>query len=105
VRGTSADTPDTPVIKAVKKLRQAFPDLLVMCDVCLCAYTDHGHCGMHRLIHLLRPLPFHDSPMSFTIFLFNFYADCMFHIFSRHTLFFISIILFMSSSFFTSSYW
>jgi porphobilinogen synthase len=32
---------------AVKALKQAFgPDLIVMTDVCLCAYTDHGHCGV-----------------------------------------------------------
>ena len=43
--GSSADSPDTPIIQAVKKIRSAYPDLLVACDVCLCAYTDHGHCG------------------------------------------------------------
>ena len=32
---------------AVKALKQAFgQDLIVMTDVCLCAYTDHGHCGV-----------------------------------------------------------
>jgi porphobilinogen synthase len=45
-RGSRADAPDTPVIRAAQKLRAAFPDLLVACDVCLCAYTDHGHCGL-----------------------------------------------------------
>lgn len=45
-RGSSADAANTPVIVAVKLLRQAFPDLLVACDVCLCAYTTHGHCGI-----------------------------------------------------------
>ena len=30
---------------AIKRLREAFPQLLVCCDVCLCPYTDHGHCG------------------------------------------------------------
>lgn len=44
--GISADTPDTPVILAVELLREVFPDLIVACDVCLCAYTDHGHCGI-----------------------------------------------------------
>ncbi|XP_071543378.1 delta-aminolevulinic acid dehydratase [Panulirus ornatus] len=44
--GSSADAPNTPVILAVKLLREAFPDLLVACDVCLCAYTSHGHCGI-----------------------------------------------------------
>jgi len=44
--GTPADVPDNPAILAVKKLREVFPDLLVACDVCLCPYTDHGHCGI-----------------------------------------------------------
>jgi hypothetical protein len=35
-------------VLAVRKLRALFPDLLVACDVCLCAYTSHGHCGVLR---------------------------------------------------------
>jgi porphobilinogen synthase len=34
------------VQKAVKALKDALPDLLVITDVCLCEYTDHGHCGV-----------------------------------------------------------
>jgi len=45
-RGSSADSADTPVILAVEKLRKEFARLVVACDVCLCAYTDHGHCGL-----------------------------------------------------------
>ena len=37
---------DNPAILAVKKLRSTFPELLVACDVCLCPYTSHGHCGI-----------------------------------------------------------
>ena len=33
---------------AVRALKQAEPDLLVLTDVCLCEYTDHGHCGVLR---------------------------------------------------------
>ncbi|GLB37559.1 putative tetrapyrrole biosynthesis porphobilinogen synthase [Lyophyllum shimeji] len=44
-RGTLADDPTGPVISAVKLLRALFPDLYIACDVCLCEYTDHGHCG------------------------------------------------------------
>ncbi|KAL7010146.1 Aminolevulinate dehydratase [Cystobasidiomycetes sp. EMM_F5] len=44
--GTLADDPDGPVILAIKLLRKEFPDLVVACDVCLCEYTDHGHCGL-----------------------------------------------------------
>lgn len=31
---------------AVRQIKKNFPDLLVMTDVCLCAYTSHGHCGL-----------------------------------------------------------
>ncbi|RDB25233.1 Delta-aminolevulinic acid dehydratase [Hypsizygus marmoreus] len=44
-RGTPADDPSGPVISAIKKLRSLFPSLYIACDVCLCEYTDHGHCG------------------------------------------------------------
>jgi porphobilinogen synthase len=33
------------VQRAVPALKRAFPGLVVMTDVCLCAYTEHGHCG------------------------------------------------------------
>lgn len=42
----SADSADNPVIRALPQLRKWFPDLLLACDVCLCPYTDHGHCGV-----------------------------------------------------------
>lgn len=48
-RGSGADTDDTPAILAVEKIRSLFPELLVACDVCLCPYTSHGHCGQHHL--------------------------------------------------------
>jgi len=37
---------DGPVVESVKLLRKTFPDLVIACDVCLCAYTSHGHCGI-----------------------------------------------------------
>ncbi|KAJ3410942.1 glycerol ethanol, ferric requiring protein [Chytridiales sp. JEL 0842] len=45
-KGTCADDPEGPVILAVKLIRKEFPDLVVACDVCLCEFTDHGHCGI-----------------------------------------------------------
>lgn len=33
------------VQRAIPAVRRAYPDLVVMTDVCLCAYTTHGHCG------------------------------------------------------------
>ncbi|GMM32267.1 porphobilinogen synthase [Martiniozyma asiatica (nom. inval.)] len=44
--GTAADDPEGPVIQAIKALRENFPSLYIMCDVCLCEYTSHGHCGV-----------------------------------------------------------
>ncbi|KAF3936463.1 hypothetical protein ABW19_dt0207225 [Dactylella cylindrospora] len=46
--GTSADDPNGPVIKAIGILKEAFPELFIVCDVCLCEYTSHGHCGILR---------------------------------------------------------
>lgn len=45
-RGSRADSPDSPVVRALAALRRSHPDLLLLADVCLCAYTDHGHCGI-----------------------------------------------------------
>ncbi|XP_078281912.1 delta-aminolevulinic acid dehydratase [Rhinoraja longicauda] len=47
-RGSGADVQDTPAILAIRKLRSTFPQLLIACDVCLCPYTAHGHCGILR---------------------------------------------------------
>ena len=44
--GSQADANDTPVIRALKAIRRAIPELFVAVDVCLCEYTDHGHCGL-----------------------------------------------------------
>ncbi|TFH29980.1 MAG: porphobilinogen synthase [Myxococcales bacterium] len=37
---------DGEVQRAVSAIKTAVPDLLVITDVCLCEYTDHGHCGV-----------------------------------------------------------
>ncbi len=45
--GALAWDPNGAVQRATEKLKAAFgDDLIVMTDVCLCAYTDHGHCGL-----------------------------------------------------------
>lgn len=44
--GTSADSAENPVVRALPCLRKRFPNLLIACDVCLCPYTSHGHCGL-----------------------------------------------------------
>jgi porphobilinogen synthase len=45
-RGTEAYAADGVVQRAVEAVRRARLNLLVMTDVCLCEYTDHGHCGI-----------------------------------------------------------
>ncbi len=44
--GTSAYSKDGIVQKAVKEVKNKLPELAVITDVCLCQYTDHGHCGI-----------------------------------------------------------
>ena len=43
--GSSAYAEDGIIQQAIKEVKSAYPDLLVITDVCLCEYTDHGHCG------------------------------------------------------------
>ena len=44
--GSASYDPDAPVQAAVRAIKRALPDVLVATDVCLCEYTDHGHCGI-----------------------------------------------------------
>jgi porphobilinogen synthase len=44
--GTSAYAENGIVQKATKAVKDKFPHLAVITDVCLCQYTDHGHCGI-----------------------------------------------------------
>ncbi|MDI6709729.1 MAG: porphobilinogen synthase [Bacillota bacterium] len=45
-RASHAYRPDGIIQRAVRALKDACPDLLVLTDVCLCEYTSHGHCGV-----------------------------------------------------------
>ena len=44
--GTSAHQRDGVVQQALRRIKDAAPELTVITDVCLCEYTDHGHCGI-----------------------------------------------------------
>jgi len=44
--GSAAYDHNAPVQRAVRALKKAHPTLVVITDVCLCEYTDHGHCGI-----------------------------------------------------------
>lgn len=46
--GSSAWDEKGPVPNAIRALKQKFPQLVVITDVCMCEYTDHGHCGILR---------------------------------------------------------
>ena len=45
-QGTGAFAKDGIVQQAVKRIKNEVPDILVITDVCLCEYTNHGHCGI-----------------------------------------------------------
>jgi len=44
--GTQAYAETGVIQQAIRAIRKAYPSLLVIGDVCLCEYTDHGHCGV-----------------------------------------------------------
>jgi porphobilinogen synthase len=43
--GSAGWDPAGPVVRAVRAIKDALPDMVVMTDVCMCEYTSHGHCG------------------------------------------------------------
>jgi porphobilinogen synthase len=47
-RGSGATDPDGIIPRALRAIREAAPGLVLVTDVCLCEYTDHGHCGVVR---------------------------------------------------------
>jgi porphobilinogen synthase len=44
--GSEAWDENGPVQQSIREIKKAAPELLVITDICLCAYTDHGHCGV-----------------------------------------------------------
>ncbi len=44
--GSAAYHPEGVIQQAIRVIKQAVPELLVVTDVCLCEYTSHGHCGV-----------------------------------------------------------
>ncbi len=44
--GSGAYAGDGIVQRGIRAIKEAVPDLLVITDVCMCEYTDHGHCGV-----------------------------------------------------------
>ena len=53
-RGSEAYNPDGIVQRAVREIKSSFPDMVVITDVCIDEYTDHGHCGLvegHKILN------------------------------------------------------
>jgi porphobilinogen synthase len=46
--GSEAWNDGAAVQTGVRELKRAYPDVLVITDICLCEYTSHGHCGVVR---------------------------------------------------------
>ena len=46
--GSGAYATDGIIPRAIELIKNLYPDLLVIADVCLCEYTSHGHCGLIR---------------------------------------------------------
>jgi porphobilinogen synthase len=46
--GSEAFSDSGVVQRAIHEIKEQVPDLLIITDVCLCEYTDHGHCGVIR---------------------------------------------------------
>ena len=44
--GTGAWDPEGPVNSAIAEIKRRSPETVVIADVCMCEYTDHGHCGL-----------------------------------------------------------
>jgi porphobilinogen synthase len=62
--GSENYNPDGVVQQAIRAIKQAAPDLVVITDVCMCEYTDHGHCG---LLNQGDPLPYPNLPEGYVL--------------------------------------
>ncbi len=52
--GSQAYAREGIVQRAIREIKSAIPDMLVIADVCLCEYTDHGHCGLIEGGHVVN---------------------------------------------------
>jgi porphobilinogen synthase len=53
-QGSGAYAEDGVVQRAIREIKSAVPELQIVADVCLCEYTDHGHCGVIEHGHVLN---------------------------------------------------
>ena len=47
--GTENTNPDGVIPRAIREIKNALPEMVVISDMCFCEYTDHGHCGIINL--------------------------------------------------------
>lgn len=52
--GSQAYHPDGITQRAIRYIKEKYPEMLVIADVCLCEYTSHGHCGLVHGCHILN---------------------------------------------------
>ena len=52
--GSQAYARDGITQRAIRYLKEAYPEFLIIADVCLCEYTSHGHCGLVDGCHILN---------------------------------------------------
>lgn len=52
--GSQAYNPEGITQRAIRHIKENYPELLVIADVCLCEYTSHGHCGLVDGCHILN---------------------------------------------------
>lgn len=45
-KGSGAYDPEGITQRAIRRIKEKYPNLLIIADVCLCEYTSHGHCGL-----------------------------------------------------------
>jgi porphobilinogen synthase len=65
--GSENFAPDGIVQQAVQALKQAVPELVVVTDVCMCEYTDHGHCGVVNVRDGAQPRPSRVLPEGYVL--------------------------------------
>lgn len=63
-QGSESYNPDGVVQQAIRAIKSAVPEMVVITDVCLCEYTDHGHCG---LLNQGNPLPYPHLPEGYVL--------------------------------------
>jgi porphobilinogen synthase len=58
---------DGIVQQAIRAIKQNIPEMVVMTDVCLCEYTDHGHCGILNVQDGAKPCPSKNLPEGYVL--------------------------------------